>query len=34
VYFVHRDDPEAVAAVSVTGSGSVKAWVYLGGDWQ
>jgi len=34
VYLVHNDDPEAVAAVSVTGSGSVKLWVYRGGTWQ
>jgi prepilin-type N-terminal cleavage/methylation domain-containing protein len=34
VYFVHNDDPDAVAAVSVTGSGSVKLWVYMGGTWQ
>ena len=34
VYFVHRDDSDAVAAVSVTGSGSIKMWVYQGGSWQ
>jgi prepilin-type N-terminal cleavage/methylation domain-containing protein len=34
VYLVHRDDPDAVAAVSVTGSGSVKLWVNVGGTWQ
>ena len=34
VYFTHRDDPEAVAAVTVTGSGTVKLWVYRGGQWQ
>ena len=34
VYFTHRDDPEAVAAVTVTGSGTVKLWVYRGGVWQ
>ncbi|NIM49406.1 MAG: prepilin-type N-terminal cleavage/methylation domain-containing protein [Gemmatimonadales bacterium] len=34
VYFVHRDQDDAVAAVSVTGSGSVKSWVFRGGEWQ
>jgi prepilin-type N-terminal cleavage/methylation domain-containing protein len=34
VYLVHRDDPGAVAAVSVTGSGSVKLWISVGGTWQ
>jgi prepilin-type N-terminal cleavage/methylation domain-containing protein len=34
VYFTHRDDPEAAAAVTVTGSGTVKLWVYRGGVWQ
>ena len=34
VYLVHNDDPDAVAAVAVTGSGSVKLWVYRGGTWQ
>lgn len=34
VYLVHNSDPEAVAAVSVAGSGSVKLWVYRGGTWQ
>jgi prepilin-type N-terminal cleavage/methylation domain-containing protein len=34
VYLVHNDDPDAVAAVQVTGSGSVKLWVYRGGTWQ
>ncbi len=34
VYLVHRDEPAAVAAVSVTGSGSVKLWVFRGGEWQ
>ena len=34
VYFTHRDDPEAVAAVTVTGSGTVKLWVYRAGVWQ
>ncbi len=33
IYLVHRDDPSAVAAVTVTGSGSFKAWQYRGG-WQ
>ena len=32
-YLVHRDDPSATAAVTVTGSGSFKAWQYRAG-WQ
>ena len=34
VYFTHRDDPAAAAAVTVTGSGTVKLWVYRAGVWQ
>jgi prepilin-type N-terminal cleavage/methylation domain-containing protein len=34
VYLVHRDHPEAVAAVSVTGSASFKVWHYRQGAWQ
>jgi prepilin-type N-terminal cleavage/methylation domain-containing protein len=33
IYLVHRDDPTAVAAVTVTGSASFKLWEYRGG-WQ
>lgn len=34
VYIMYRDDPNAVAAVSISGSGSFKVWVYRDGDWQ
>jgi prepilin-type N-terminal cleavage/methylation domain-containing protein len=34
VYIVHRDHPDAVAAVSVTGSASFKVWNYRQGAWQ
>ncbi len=34
VYLVHRDHPDAVAAVSVTGSASFKIWNYRQGVWQ
>jgi type II secretory pathway pseudopilin PulG len=34
IYLVHRDHPDAVAAVTVSGSASFKVWVYRGGEWQ
>ncbi len=34
VYIMYRDDPNAVAAVSVSGSASFKVWDYRGGAWQ
>ncbi|MCZ6915843.1 MAG: prepilin-type N-terminal cleavage/methylation domain-containing protein [Gemmatimonadetes bacterium] len=34
VYLIHRDYPDAVAAVSVSASGSFKAWSYVGGEWR
>ena len=34
IYLVHRDHPEAVAAVVVTGAGSFKTWVYSAGAWK
>jgi prepilin-type N-terminal cleavage/methylation domain-containing protein len=34
IYFVHRDLPAVVAAVSVSGSASVQVWTYRGGQWQ
>lgn len=35
IYLVNRTDPELVAAVSVTGAGSFKVWLYHGqGVWQ
>ncbi len=34
VYLVHRDDPDAVAAIGVSGSGSFKVWAYRDGAWR
>lgn len=34
IYLVHRDDASAVAAVTVTGSGSFKVWRHTGGVWE
>ena len=34
VYIVYVDDPNAVAAVSISGSASFKVWVYRDGVWQ
>ena len=34
IYLRHRDDPTVVAAVTVTGAGSVRVWNYRGGTWQ
>jgi Tfp pilus assembly protein FimT len=34
VYLVHRDNSSAVAAVSITGSGSFKLWRHVGGVWE
>ena len=34
VYIMYRDDPNAVSAVSVSGSASFKVWDYRGGAWQ
>ncbi len=34
VYIMYRDDPNAVAAVSVSGSASFKVWGYRDGVWQ
>jgi prepilin-type N-terminal cleavage/methylation domain-containing protein len=34
IYLVHRDYPDAVAAVSVSASGSFKSWRYIGGAWR
>jgi Tfp pilus assembly protein FimT len=34
VYLRHRDDPTVVAAVTITGAGSVRVWNYRGGSWQ
>lgn len=34
IYLRQRDDPTVVAAVTVTGAGSVRVWNYRGGTWQ
>ena len=34
VYIMYRDDPNAVAAVSISGSASFKVWEYRDGAWQ
>ncbi len=34
IYLHHRDDPTVVAAVTITGAGSVRVWNYQGGTWQ
>jgi Tfp pilus assembly protein FimT len=34
IYVRHRDEPNVVAAVSVTGAGSVRVWINRGGTWQ
>lgn len=33
IYLVHEDDPQAVAAVTVSGAGAFRAWTYVGGRW-
>jgi hypothetical protein len=34
VYIVHRDDANAVMAISIASSGSFKAWRWSGGEWR
>lgn len=34
IYLVHRDDPDAVAAVGISGSASFKIWAYRDGAWR
>jgi len=34
VYFASADEPMAVAAASVTGSGSFRTWIYMPGGWE
>ncbi len=34
VYIMYRDDPNAVSAVSISGSASFKVWGYRDGVWQ
>ena len=33
VYLSHAEDPEAVAAVTISGAGSFQAWRLIDGDW-
>lgn len=34
IYLVHRDNTGAVAAVTISGSGSFKVWRHTGGVWE
>lgn len=34
IYLQHRDREDAVAAVTVSGAGSVRVWINQGGTWQ
>jgi prepilin-type N-terminal cleavage/methylation domain-containing protein len=34
IYFTHPSDPTAIAAVSVTGGGNIRRYIYRGGTWQ
>ncbi|UCG89070.1 MAG: type II secretion system protein [Gemmatimonadota bacterium] len=34
IYLVHANDPNAVAAVSITAAGSFQWWSFVGGTWQ
>ena len=34
IYIVSTADTTAVTAVSISGAGSIQAWVYKGGAWQ
>jgi prepilin-type N-terminal cleavage/methylation domain-containing protein len=33
VFLAHEDDPSAVAAVTISGAGAVRAWRYRNGKW-
>lgn len=33
VYLTHRDEPDAVAAVTVSGASAFQAWRYIAGKW-
>lgn len=33
VYLTHKDDPEAVVAVTISGASALRAWRYIGGAW-
>ena len=34
IFLTHRDDPEAVAAVTISGSGAFRSWRYRDGEWK
>ena len=34
IYLVNQREPTAVAAVAVSGAGSLKLWVFMEGTWQ
>ena len=34
IYLVSRNDPSAVAAVTVSGGGGIRTWTYNGTSWQ
>jgi Tfp pilus assembly protein FimT len=34
IYLVHRDDPSAVAAVTVSGAAGIRTWLYDGTTWR
>lgn len=34
VYLSHEDDPSVVAAVTISGSGAIRAWRYANGRWE
>ncbi len=34
IYVRHRNDPTKVAAVAISGAGSIRVWINRGGTWQ
>jgi hypothetical protein len=34
IFLTHADDPDVVAAVTVSGAGAFEPWRYKGGSWQ
>ena len=34
IFLTHLTDPDAVAAVTVSGSGAFRSWRYRGGEWK
>jgi type II secretory pathway pseudopilin PulG len=34
IYLLHRDDPTAMAAVTVSGAAGVRTWLYDGAAWR